>query len=261
MTTFDDAALGEHIQRAFGGFVLPAPAARPMPLPRHRPTRRWLAPIGVAVALLVGVPIATAPPAVFATWTPAPGILDPAVVAAVEASCAVGPGADAPVRDRVYHAQIAALPLAVVDQRGRAAMLFYAKRTPIGIATNLCLGAVDQFGTYLGGGGGSGLGATEEPADGPIRIVTGVRNTRHGPDIWTMIRGGDTYTAVAGTLHAEIARVVVQRDTGGPVTASINDGFFAAWWPGTASATWYEAYDGDGTMLAKVEGEDWSADD
>jgi hypothetical protein len=54
---------------------------------------------------------------------------------------------------------------------------------------------------------------------------------------------------------------VVQRDEGVPVVASLNDGFFAVWWPGKAHATSFEAFDGDGDLIVALANEDWTFPD
>lgn len=134
----------------------------------------------------------------------------------------------------------------------------FASRDDDGIAINVCLGAVDAHGTYLGGGTGASIGATEEPLDGPVRVVTGTRNTRHGPDLWSLLGGGETYTAYGGTIEAGVDRVSVERSDGVTVEASVGEGFFAVWWPGDGEATGFSALDQDGQVLARLDSGDWS---
>lgn len=257
LTWADDVDLGHAIERAFHSYSLPLRRSETAPAPRRRGRRFAIGAAAAALTLVVIVPMATAPSAAFATWVPAPSTPNMAIVATVNQMCHPPIDQGAPPSEQAFQARLAALPLAVVDQRGRAAMLMFARRDGDGIATNLCLGAVDEHGTLLGGGSGGGFGGVEEPADGPLRVVTGARNTRHGPDIWTMIGGGEIYTAYGGTIEPSVEGVTVERSDGVAVEASVGNGFFAVWWPGDGVATAFSAFDRDGNALATLDSGDW----
>jgi hypothetical protein len=212
--------------------------------------------LAVAVAvILVGAPL-FGPASAFATWTSVPSPVDPAFARAMHENCALRPiPVDDPNVDDQRLAELLAqqqtfaeLPLVVMDQRGRAAVALFAERLPDGQASVLCLTVAKNEGSPpAAGGGGSGTGAFEIPATGPIRLFTAHRNDSEA----------GTFTAYAGSIGPEVVQVTVERNEGQLVTASVSNGYFLAWWPGKSHATIFVARGADGAVLAEIGNNGW----
>jgi hypothetical protein len=212
--------------------------------------------LAVAVAaILIGTSMLK-PGSAFATWTAVPTPVDPAFAAAMQENCALRPiPTDEPNIDAERMAEMlaqqqifAALPLVVMDQRGRAAVALFAGRLPDGQASVMCMTVAEQEGSPpVAGGGGSGTGEFETPVDGPLRLFTAQRN---GSD-------AGTFTAYAGSVGPDVVQVTVERDEGQVVTASVTNGYFLAWWPGESYATKFVARGFAGAVLAEIGNNGW----
>jgi hypothetical protein len=212
--------------------------------------------LAVAVAvILVGTPL-LGPASAFATWTAVPSPVDPAFAMAMRENCALRPiPVDDPNVDDERLAELLAqqqifaeLPLVVMDQRGRAAVALFAERLPDGQASVLCLTVAEKDGSPpAAGGGGSGTGAFEFPAAGPLRLFTAHRNDSEA----------GTFTAYAGWVGPEVVQVTVERNEGQVVTASVANGYFLAWWPGESHATMLVARGADGAVLVEIGNNGW----
>lgn len=228
--------------------------------PRRLLPRRLLmasaSALAVAVAvILVGAPM-LGPASAFATWTSVPSPVDPAFARAMHDNCALRPiPVDDPNVDDQHLAELLAqqqifaeLPLVVMDQRGRAAVALFAERLPDGQASVLCLTVAENVGSPpAAGGGGSGTGAFETPAAGPLRLFTAHRNDSEA----------GTFTAYAGSIGPEVVQATVERNDGQVVTASVANGYFLAWWPGKSYATMFVARGADGAVLAEIGNNGW----
>lgn len=240
-----DDELAARIHRGFARFD-PAPSTTlPVTSPR-RGRGRLMAllalPAGaVVIALLVNQ--VAAPASAFASWSAIPTAPDPTVVASMLEICRAPISPDMPADERAYLEELYALPMVTVDQRGTAAVALFAERRPGGIAEMLCLGAADSSGTLTTAGSGGGLGGQETPASGPLRLITRT-------SIWSY--GGEALTAAAGSVEPGVEKVVVSRASGGDVTATIEGGFWLAWWPGVSEMLGATALGADGSEVARI---------
>lgn len=243
-----DCELASAIRRAYGPYTARAEAPTHVRrLVRFLPILAAPVALGVVVAAALAVSTVIAPPSVFGTWTATPSSPNPALVASVRDGCISPPGSDWTAEDRAHAADIAALPLVVVDQRGRGAVALFAEWRPEGRASMMCFSAADEAGQVMAGGGGSSTGALESPATGPIRLFTANRNRSE----W------GTYTAYAGSTEPSVIQITVERNTGSVVIASVANGYFVAWWPGDAYATRIIAYGPGGTILSEIGNNGW----
>jgi len=243
----DERAIMGAIRRSFAPYRLAA--AIPTP---HRPMSRLVAAVvPIGVGMLVGAVIVirsvVSPDSAFATWTATPSTPNPALVEAVRDGCQSPPGPDWTAADHAYFADMATLPLVVVDQRGRGAVALFAERRAEGQASMMCLSVADEDGQVMAGGGGSSTGARETPAIGPLRLFTANRNRSE----W------GTITAYAGSIEPGVTQVIVERNTGSGVIASLSNGYFVAWWPGDAYATRIIAYGPGRSVLAEIGNNGW----
>jgi hypothetical protein len=208
-----------------------------------------------AVAVFVGAMI-LAPPSAFATWTAVPTPVDPAFVEQMERNCATDrPPDDLSSIDPQTRAEMEAqqeifesLPLVVVDRRGRAAVALFAERRPDGQAVVTCMTIAEvEGGPPVNGGGGSATAAMESPPDGPLRLISALRDQSDA----------GIYTAYIGHVDPEVVQVTVERNSGDSVIASVANGYFVAWWPGEAHATNLMAYGDGGRVLAEIGNNGW----
>jgi hypothetical protein len=140
------------------------------------------------------------------------------------------------------------LPLVVVDRRGRAAVALFAERRPDGQAVVTCMTIAEvEGGPPVNGGGGSATAAMESPPDGPLRLISALRDQSDA----------GIYTAYIGHVDPEVVQVTVERNSGDSVIASVANGYFVAWWPGEAHATNLMAYGDGGRVLAEIGNNGW----
>ncbi len=243
-----DDELADAIRHAYAAYAAPASSTLGRRrLLRFGPIAAAPLAIGVVAAALFVAGTVFAPPSAFGTWTATPSSPNPALVASVRDGCLPPPGPDWTTEDRANAADLATLPLVIVDQRGRGAVALFAERRPDGQASMMCLSAADEDGQVMAGGGGSSTGARETPAIGPLRLFTAQRNGSE----W------GTYTAYAGSVEPGVTQVTVERNSGSGVIASVANGYFLAWWPGDAYATSIIAYGAGGVALAEIGNNGW----
>lgn len=60
--------------------------------------------------------------------------------------------------------------------------------------------------------------------------------------------------SVVGQVAPEVASVIIEREEGEPVTATVSGGYFLAWWPSSADIVRITAYDEDDNALGSIEG-------
>jgi len=85
-------------------------------------------------------------------------------------------------------------------------------------------------GANTGGGGSGSAGSYDGPAVVLAPNMAEVTGGGGGGD-----ETGTTYSSI-GRVGSDVASVVINTIQQGPVTATIHDGYFAAWWPGPALA-------------------------
>ena len=203
--------------------------------------------IAVLAALVIGN--LTAPPSAFAGWTATPASTDPAVAEVVEDACRklLHHPADDPIFERMYDEEQrrkisawpdpATLPLVAQDQRGEVILAFFTDGHIYADCT------IQQNGER--GYGAIGLGELDAGAFGVLRVVGGM--TAEGSS-----DGGPPLRSVIGEAAPEVASVIIEREEGEPVTATVSGGYFLAWWPSSADFVRITAYDNDGNTLGSI---------
>ena len=88
-------------------------------------------------------------------------------------------------------------------------------------------------------------GEIEGERSGPLRVLGGV-SAEGSSD------GVPPLRSVIGDVAPEVASVIIERDEGEPVTATVRGGYFLAWWPTNADIVRITAYDGEGNALASI---------
>jgi hypothetical protein len=206
-----------------------------------------LTAITVAAVLVVGN--LTAPPSAFAGWTAVPRSTDPAVAEVVEDACRslLEHPADDPNFERMYDADQqrrisawpdpATLPLVAEDQRGEVIMAFFTDG-------HIYADCTIQQHTERGYSA-VGLGEIEGERRGVLRLLGGV-SAAGSADVPPM-------RSVIGDVAREAATVIIERQEGEPVTATVRNGYFLAWWPTAADIIRITAYDEGGNVLGSLE--------
>ncbi|WP_240674860.1 hypothetical protein [Cellulomonas endophytica] len=234
--TADPEGLARARERVLRGQAVPPSVldAEAVQAVRRRPRSRrrlWAtAPLAAAAAVVAGVLLTAGPPQpAFATWTATPQAPDAGAAALAETSCRSG--APAGTRPRAV----------LAEQRGVVVLTVLEDRDGPW-STGCVWSRHDQA-------EGSIAGATEveppAPAPGGLALVGQVST-------WSQ-EDGD-WSVVWGWAGAGVERVVVDREVGGPVTATVTDGWFAAWWPTQAQAATLTPYAADGTAGPAVAG-------
>ena len=234
----EDGGPSGHEERQFGRTEKWLGRHRPMMHPwamAGRTIVRGMLVLAVAVGFLTGCDDAESvgPAAIHdlgEPWQARPFAVDPAVIAAAEQVC----------RDPVRQMVPAAISLVLVDARGdnRLTLLFAGPRE-----TSQCFLTRDCAG-QLTFGGGEGSGGDVRPALGPTEISfqgagsegDPVHPTSHG----------------AGRVGVGVASVELIPPSGVTVQASLNQGWFAAWWYGLDhdGVIAVRAYDAMGRLVA-----------
>ena len=201
---------------------------------RHRHRRRFalggagLAASGVTTALVVLV--GTGTPAAFAAWTPSPTAPSPGQVAAAEATCQAGataPPAGAP-----------SVPTTVslTDIRGPFTLVLFGAATPTkGVL--MCMSGPDgtQFSIAMG----------NEPPGPRAGQITLDRLQGETAD-------GQPYVVAEGSAGSGVSRATLTLSDGSQVVATVGNGLFLAWWPGSATVTSAAVTSASGTTAQTI---------
>lgn len=216
--------------------------------------------LGVAVVtlLLLTQPWVSQPPYVSAGWTPQPGPVDQALREQVTELCSDYEG-------KLHYLRAPLPPLVAIDQRGKSAITLFAGLDPDGEARQLTCTLTrfriegEEFWSAGGRGGGpqelfqapmtvDGVGATtgNQPSNLPITAET---------DLW-----GEPFSWLHGRVSREVVEVVIERGDGPAVTATIEKGYFLAYWPGFPEERTFNdsditvtAYGDGGVVLARAD--------
>ena len=198
----------DRIREAFRGVDLPLPLDEVIASAGTRRRRRrglvGLTAAGVLGAIflvVVAFPPGSAPAY---GWTPEASSPDPEVIGGIRGWCA--PPADSPEGPLP--------PTVVVDQRGTAAAGYFADET----REFVCFVHFD--GTNWTNDGTAGASGPLDPFEPPLSI--------DGVAAWS---GPVEVTGVRGRVSEDVASVRVIRDDGQEVEASMQGGFYLAWWP------------------------------
>lgn len=218
-----DRKLMESIKTAYGSYRLP-PA-------RQRVRRRlwpWTAALATVAAGVTVLALVTAPPSALASWTAAPTSSDPDELpdATVDACreqafrlIRVGEQADWP--DDPSLRTLGTLPLVAYDERGEASAALLADHGSRAAWICVIVPVAGQP-PYVELGGGSDV----IPEDlGPVEIWTANAG-------WNSDYGGRW--EIAGRVDPEVEQLTVVAEDGRDVVATLDDGWFLAWWPSEA---------------------------
>ena len=256
-----DTANGTHVDQRVHGLSTGDQPGASIRSGSASPSKHRLLAISVAsVPLTVIVVVAalvignlTAPPSAFAGWTATPTSTDPAVAEVVEDACRnlLHHPADDANFERMYDEEQrrkisawpdpATLPLVAQDQRGEVILAFFTDGHIYADCT------IQQNGER--GYGAIGLGELEGGPLGLLRVVGGV-SAEGSSD------GVPPLRSVIGQAASEVASVIIEREEGEPVTATVRGGYFLAWWPSSAEIVRITAYDEDGDTLGSIQDSD-----
>jgi len=243
----------------------------------RRPRRRWV----VAGAALVAVGVLIAAPAMlsgrtpvvapsvlkgkaavvvpralggntaFASWSPTTKAITPAEAALAGKKCKADQLED-PLRRLQFINTAAARKVVgssqvrLVDRRGAWTMVYLGGGIQPGYDV-VCLKEYDSHGAILNGGGSAGSGG---PGPSPVASNTVAPIVEFG---FSTQRGATA--CVAGQVGSDVVSVVINTIEHGPVEATIQNGYFAAWWPGPATTLVTATYTltlKDGTIRANI---------
>jgi hypothetical protein len=214
-----DEAAGRILRR-----VVSAPAGEPVPAgsraaPARPVARRVLAVAGVLVVVGVG---SIAAPRLFGggealAWSAAPRPLSPAAAAEAQAAC------DEWVRDDLSRGDgtdLSGLRPVLTEGRGSLVLVYETDSRPSPSAVTCYV----RDGHVVASGGSVATAASPPaPAVPPTSLhgeLGAVYSTPSGS-----IRG------VTGQVGSDVVGVVLESVAQGPVTATVSDGHFGAWWP------------------------------
>jgi hypothetical protein len=236
--TFEDRLLDALLDR-FDNLALQPPAAI-SPVQRRASVRRYAVPLtglalGAAAASLalfeIGGPTAAnhVGPALqarpvtsvyaLAAWTARPTSADPTQIAAAESHCAPSVsrvGAAQPAAGDKQGPTVAGGPWSavLVDTRGDLTLALYSE----GTSTMACLAGPSFV----------WLNPLNTNGERPL-----TDNTASLDEVTIRGAAGDVYTIAVGRTGSAVTGVGLQRVDGSEVTATVGDGHFIAWWPGS----------------------------
>jgi hypothetical protein len=165
-------------------------------------------------------------------WQAAPFAIDPAIVAAAEQTC----------RDpRMGMMPQAGMPLVLADVRG--GNYLYLKFAAGGNEAE-CFVQRDANGILTSQGGGSSSGGNAQPALAPTEIQLGGSGSQSSGNA-----PGQTTSFASGRAGGAVMAVEIVLSNGRSIQASLNGGWFAAWWPSGDSARRARGYDASGTLV------------
>ncbi|MBF4570850.1 hypothetical protein ITJ57_18940 [Plantibacter sp. VKM Ac-2880] len=185
----------------------------------RRPLRRWALPlVGLAAATVTGMALISTitPTPAYASWTPTPVTLTAAELAIAGPACTSAggrPDADVVLAERRGEwVAIAAL----TDEPGTISCLLYLPE-----------GAMQAEHVSAGFGGGQGA----IPTAGQF---TGGSIAQFSETGFLGIAVVPTVAIVVGDVGPDVTAVDITITTGDVVTATVADGHYIAWWPGSA---------------------------
>jgi hypothetical protein len=202
-----------------------------------RPILRGFLAMALAVIVCIGCDDAdSAPPPVIhdlgEPWQAAPFTVDPTVIATAERTC----------RDpKMGMMPKAGMPLVLVDARGGGAIYL---KFAAGFDEAECFVQQDANGVLTNQGGGSSSGGNAQPPLAPTELQLGGSGSQSDGNA-----PGQTKSYATGRAGAGIAIVEIVLGNGHSLQASLNGGWFAAWWPSGDSAKVVRGYDGSGTLV------------
>lgn len=225
-------------------------AFRPYRLPASRSSRRSMRPwfAAIAIVVVVGVVgIVWRPPSTLATWTSAPTSsnreeLPDATVRACRQQAArlIAVGADAGWPEDPTLGDMRSVPLVAHDQRGAASAALFAdeERGSVWICAIIPVAGQPSYVELSGG-----TGAVPEDF-GDIEVWTASSG-------WNWDYGGRW--EIAGRIAPDVAEVTIAREDGESVVATLDDGWFLAWWPSESDPVRLDLRDSAGEPLDSID--------
>lgn len=207
LTDLAPATLHRLADRIVGGDESPDRVARAVHLPR---IRRSVLIAAAASAVAVTVMLLPSPPA--EAWSATPALAEGTARAALVADC--------------QDMSDVSAPAVLVEQRGSSSLTILADSSQCLIVTGL--GGAGPFKT-----GGRDVVPASEPAADQVQLIhddalNGVGIVDPATDEAELTAG---YVAVVGRAGTEVEKVVIHTIDRGDVAASLEGGWFAAWWP------------------------------
>jgi hypothetical protein len=203
----------------------------------RRPICWTIAAIGVLVLPLGGCGEAQIAPAplhdLAEPWQAQPFAVDPSLVTSAENVCRTTWSTSIP----------AGLPLLLVDARGANRMLLFFAGAG---ADYECFVVRDRTGRLKTPGGGGGSGPPRPPV-GPNEIVGQGAGSESNAGEANQPETSVSY--VIGRSGANVTVVEVVLAAAGPIRASVNRGWYAAWWPGSDTQVQARGYDAGGNLV------------
>lgn len=207
---------------------------------RRSPLRRRLVPLtGAGLTLSGGIAAAVAVLGTgstpFAGWTPAASAATNTQVSSATQGCA--PMLDIPGQTTALNWQLVAS-----EAQGPYTLLVYAS----GDTTATCLSAPGTNMKLVTFGAGAHASGSAVVAGGPAtpgqvsRRVTSIERTAIGGELATVVHASSnegSYTIVEGRVASGVTGLSLARATGATVVTAVQNGWFAAWWPGSDSPT------------------------
>lgn len=227
--TPEERRLATQVKAAFEQYRL---ADRP--LRRRRPVRLWLASVAAVATVLVVAAIVLRPPSALATWTREPTSSElEALADTTESACREQAaawqrrGAQAGWRDDPVMGEMSDLPLVAHDRRGETSAALFADAESGSAAICVIIPVAGQP-DYVELTASTGL-IPEDFGTMSVWLAAGGSNWDYGSR-WE----------IAGRVAPEVEELVIVRSDGERVTATLDDGWFLAWWPNWSHATGLE---------------------
>jgi hypothetical protein len=174
------------------------------PLPRAVRPRALGALAGAAAAAggaVAVVSLGAGASNAFAGWTPTPTTSSPAQLAAANLDCQ-------------HHSPVAGLPLKLADTRGPFTFSVYADSN----SSAICISGP----SFTSVSGSASTAPTVVPAGQVLLSSSHMTN-----------RAGEAFSFAEGHTGAGVSGVSLNLDGGGKVRATVANGWFVAWWPGS----------------------------
>lgn len=188
-------------------------------LPIRRPQTSWgrrLVPVAAiaAAGLIAAIVLAPAPNAEAAGWLPVPTMVTGTTQASLGAECQQMMQSDAPV--------------VLVEQRGASSFIVLGD-------TSECLNATGPGLPFPLTTGGQNRLPAQAPTGNEVQVIhadslgmmTSDMNPNDPPDPQT----SHGYMGVTGRVGPDVRTIVIHTAGQPDITASLHDGWFAAWWP------------------------------
>ncbi|CAN5834969.1 hypothetical protein BH20CHL8_BH20CHL8_04790 [soil metagenome] len=236
----EEQALVRSIQTAYRPYVMD----QQQPV-RRRALRPWIAVAATLVTVLIVVGVVMRPPSALASWTAAPTTSDPAALhPATEAACReqartlidVGRRAGWPEDPALE--EMRRVPLVAFDQRGTASAALFADEDDVWVCVIIPVTGQPPY-VELGGGTGfiaEDLGLIE------VSLATAGWNSDYGGR-WE----------IAGRVDPQVRQATIVTADGQGVIATIDDGWFLAWWPSESSPVRIDLHAAGGELLDSID--------